>query len=63
MKLNILLKTADYRGDHAADVAVALDPVPGETVEELVQRSGMLSLDSRKGPEVIEIRLAVGRPS
>lgn len=38
MKLNILHLTADYRGDRTADTFIAVDPIPGETVEHLVER-------------------------
>lgn len=38
MKLSVLLRTSHMRGDHAADVAIAYDIKPGETVEELATR-------------------------
>lgn len=44
-ELNIILVTSEYRGDHAADVAVAIPPKPGETVEELVQRADLHPTD------------------
>ncbi|HAM58709.1 MAG TPA: hypothetical protein DCQ64_26180 [Candidatus Rokubacteria bacterium] len=56
--IQITLRTADYRGDHAADVLVAYEAIPGETVEALVAR-----LIGQRGPyanpehEVIEIRV------
>lgn len=54
MKISILLRTQDYRGDHCADVAIAVEPVENETVRELAQR---LLPDNRTGSiEVIEIR-------
>lgn len=58
MKLNILLRTSEYRGDHSADVARAFDPKPEETVEQLVKR-----VEMNKGcrpdayTDVLEIRL------
>ena len=51
MKLNILLKTSDYRGDHSADIWVAHEVKPQETVEELAKR--LLT----NPQEVIEIRV------
>lgn len=38
--LNILHRTSEYRGDHSADVAYAVEVIPGETVENLVLRLG-----------------------
>ena len=38
MRISVLLATSEDRGDHAADVRVAHDVRPGETVEELVRR-------------------------
>lgn len=34
----IEVHTADYRGDHSADVVRALRPIEGETVEDLMKR-------------------------
>ena len=52
MKLSILWKTADYRGDHSADCLIAIEYVPNETVEDLVKRTKMDSWG-----DVIEIRI------
>ena len=38
MKISVLLSTSSDRGDHAADISVAHDVRPGETVEDLVRR-------------------------
>lgn len=38
MKISVLLATSENRGDHAADLRVAHEVRPGETVEELVRR-------------------------
>lgn len=56
MKLNILHVTGDYRGDHCADAWVAMDPIHGETVEELVTRAGLNENPYTKGDSV-QIRL------
>lgn len=48
---NVLLQTSDYRGDHSADVAIAIEPLPNETVAELVARSLTSAMDR------LEIRL------
>lgn len=54
--LSILLQTSDYRGDHDADVAIAHEYVPGETVSALVSRV----LLNAKQEDRIELRLLVG---
>ena len=36
--LSIMLRTSDYRGDHAADVVLVFAPIAGETVEALATR-------------------------
>ena len=38
MQTHIIHRTEDYRGDHAADVAVGVNVKEGETVEQLVKR-------------------------
>lgn len=38
MTINALLHTSNYRGDHAADIAIAIEPTLGETVTEFVAR-------------------------
>lgn len=50
--MNILLRTADYRGDHAADVLKAYPYIEGETVEDLVKR-----VELKHPEEVVEIRI------
>ncbi len=58
MKLSLLLRTAVHRGDHDADVTIAFEAKPGETIEELVRR--VISLDRRDRPlpsDVIEVRV------
>ncbi|HWR21009.1 MAG TPA: hypothetical protein VN444_04015 [Verrucomicrobiae bacterium] len=58
MKLSILLRTQEFRGDHSADVLQAHDLLEGETVEAL---AGRLLQDANKWADkfnnVIEIRL------
>jgi hypothetical protein len=49
---SILLRTSDYRGDHAADITRAYGFVPGETIEELVARVRLSIAD-----DWIEIRM------
>lgn len=51
MKISVLLHTTDYRGDHSAEVAIAHEVRPGETVEELM---GSLIQDQRV--DYIELR-------
>lgn len=52
MKLSIMWKTLEYRGDHSTDLSVAIEYIPGETVEDLVRRVEMTSW-----ADVIEIRI------
>lgn len=63
MPLQITLVTEDYRGDHAADVRIALDADPNETIAALVDRAST----NRRGSaptlspvDVIEIRVTAG---
>lgn len=41
MKIQIMLHTTDYRGDHAADVCRVVEYKPGETIEALCERSAL----------------------
>jgi len=54
--ISVLLHTVDYRGDHAADVVIAYEVLPGETVEALASR--LMGHDQYVSPgcEWIEIR-------
>lgn len=45
MNIAILHVTDHYRGDHAADVAIAVHPIAGETVEALVARLDLKPTD------------------
>ena len=52
--INILHAATDYRGDHSADVLVAVTPRDGETVADLVERTLGEALDTSRvkyGPE------------
>lgn len=51
MKLSIILKTKEFRGDHSADILIAYEQIPFEHVFELVKRANMDYLD------VLEIRV------
>lgn len=57
MKLSILLRTTDYRGDHSADVLIAYDCLPDETVHQLAARLLEPEPYVRDGAKVIEIRV------
>jgi hypothetical protein len=41
MKIAIVFITDHYRGDHAADVCIAYESIPGETIEQLIERVGL----------------------
>lgn len=56
MKIQIMLHTVDYRGDHSADVCRCVEHKPGETVEDLCKRVG-IGTNERAVGESIEIKL------
>lgn len=60
MKLSVILKTVDYRGDHITDVSIAYELKVGETVVELAERLLKHNNLIRDGVTVIEIREIVG---
>ena len=63
VQFNILLNTSQYRGDHTADVSVAHEVLPGETVEQLVERllgnTDEFDKSAYHARDVIEIRRIV----
>lgn len=56
MKIQIMLHTVDFRGDHAADVCRVVEYKPGETVEQLCERTGLGNNKYAPG-ENLQIRL------
>ena len=67
MKISVLLSTSSDRGDHAADISVAHDVRPGETVEDLVRRLLFRRRGGARVPEPIpsdhiELRVVVEPP-
>lgn len=56
MKISILYRTADYRGDHAADSTIAYAHIEGERIENLVARI----IPQDRTVDWIEIRRIVG---
>jgi len=57
-RLNILYRTSENRGDHAADVSIAITPLEGETVDGLVARC----LNEWAGCDWIELRISLPLP-
>lgn len=54
----ITLHTAENRGDHAADITLAFEPLEGETVERLIRRTlGTMSKYDNPRYARLEIRL------
>ena len=53
----ITLVTDQYRGDHSADVRLAVNVINGETVDQLVSR-----VFTDKPTDVLEIRLIRAMP-
>lgn len=64
MKLSILLATTDFRGDHEAEVFIAHEALPGETVEDLASRLLLTPSSGYRRPErdVIQIRVVLEEP-
>ena len=60
LQISCLLRTMDYRGDHSADVAIAVVVEPGETVETLVKR--LLLRPGEPHGEFVELRIAIEGP-
>lgn len=64
--IQVTLVTAEYRGDHSADVRLAHVAEPGETVEHLVNRLFELGefqrqwQNSKPAASVIELRYVNG---
>lgn len=60
--ISILVHTTDYRGDHTAEVCIALDYEPGESIEDLIARAGFNGEAPSGAPRAydrIEIRVGV----
>jgi hypothetical protein len=57
MKTSIMLRTVDFRGDHAADALIVYDLLEGETVAALVSR--LIGHNKYIDPEreIIELRI------
>lgn len=55
--VSILFHTADYRGDHTADICEVLDYIPGESIDALLERSTIGKNPHARG-ERIELRLS-----
>ena len=57
MKLSIIHRTREYRGDHSADITIVHELRKGESIEDLAERL-KLANGAREGVE-IEIRAIV----
>lgn len=53
--ISIIVRTVQFRGDHEADIGVAMHAIDGETVADLVRRAKMCPEQG----DYIEIRLLV----
>lgn len=58
MSIQILQYTDDFRGDHAADVKIAHEVDPDETIRDLVKRLLFNNKSHPRYMDHIEIRLA-----
>ena len=59
MKLSVLKRSFEYRGDHTADVTIACELEDGETVLDLLSRL----IPNEDPKEWIEIRVMHEKPS
>jgi len=57
MKLSLLVHTVHFCGDHAQDACIALEPIDGETIEQLVERAKLGQNSWAGDGEYIAIRL------
>jgi hypothetical protein len=57
--ISVILRTSEFRGDHSADVLIAYELEPEETVEHLAKR---LLIRDAEG-DCIEVRFAVPPPA
>ncbi len=58
MKLSVMLRTTEYRGDRDAEVMIAHEVLPGETVMELTTRIISMTTDGRpRKTDVVELRV------
>ncbi|NCC65363.1 MAG: hypothetical protein EOM15_11975 [Spirochaetia bacterium] len=51
-EFTVSLITSEYRGDHATDVSISYKSEEGETIEQLIARTGLKNYEDR-----LEIRL------
>ena len=56
MSIQILLETSENRGDHHADVLIAIEYIEGETIEHLIKRCGLGETIFMSG-DAIQIRV------
>ena len=57
MKINCLWHTTNYRGDHSAEVAIAVEPFTTETVGQFCER--ILGADKGVSGDYMEIRVVI----
>lgn len=56
-KYAIMHYTADYRGDHATDICRIVNPVPEETIDQLIDRVKLGQNNAGAKGDYIAIRL------
>ena len=56
MKIQIMLHTTQYRGDHSADICRVVEHKANETIEQLCERAALGKNEYAQG-ECLQIRL------
>jgi hypothetical protein len=56
-QISILVHTVNFCGDHAQDAFIALEQIPGETVEDLLERAKLGKNQYAGQGEFIAIRV------
>jgi hypothetical protein len=61
MKINCLLKTSEYRGDHSADISVAHEVKENETVLSLCARllNPIMKQRAKNTGDCLELRIVM----
>lgn len=46
MRISAVVHSTEYRGDHSADVEIAVEAEPGDTLEQLFGRASLAAKDA-----------------
>lgn len=56
--ISIILKTSDFRGDHAADTSIAIEYEPNMTIMQLMSRVFKKGLESNVNTTIVPNKLS-----